>query len=75
MHRGPSIAFATATCLSLAAAQARTLHVAPGGDDGGLGTAESPLRTIQKAAEVAGGGRRALTSPFPGDSVLLLLGR
>jgi len=36
-----------------AAAEAREIHVAPGGDDAGPGAAARPYRTISRAAEVA----------------------
>jgi hypothetical protein len=52
-----SIAVMAVTAMNLAAAeQARTLHVAPGGDDGGPGAQGSPFRTIGKAAEIARAG-------------------
>jgi len=45
-----------AIIIGIAAAQARTIHVSPSGDDGNSGAQESPLRTIGKAAEVARAG-------------------
>jgi len=46
--------------LSHSEAQARTVHLAPGGQDTNPGTPESPLRTMQKAAEVARAGDTVL---------------
>jgi len=54
------IAVPAVVALSLSGAQARTLHVAPGGDDANPGTTDSPLRTMQKAAEVARAGDTVL---------------
>jgi hypothetical protein len=46
--------------LNLTVATAGTLHVAPSGDDGNAGTTDSPIRTIQKAAELARAGDTVL---------------
>lgn len=49
-------AFSVGVTLTLSGAHARTLHVAPSGDDANPGTLESPWRTLQKAAEIARAG-------------------
>lgn len=54
------LAVLSAIALILAGADARTFHVGPGGDDANPGTPESPLRTLQKAAEVARAGDTVL---------------
>jgi hypothetical protein len=54
------IAVLAAVSMTLAGACARTFHVAPGGDDASPGTPESPLRTLQRAAEVARAGDTVL---------------
>src|SRR5262249_31018875 len=54
------IMIATLALISLPAADARTLHVARNGEDGNTGTTDSPLRTVQKAAEVARAGDTVL---------------
>jgi len=56
---------ASATLVALAvssrtAAEPRTLHVSPAGDDAGSGAEGSPFRTLQKAAEVARAGEVVL---------------
>jgi hypothetical protein len=56
MSRRLLIAIPAATALTLAGVQARTFHVGSGGDDANPGALESPLRTLQKAAEVARAG-------------------
>ncbi len=62
---GPRICIALALCLAVpAAANGRTLVVAPDGDDGAPATAASPLRTISSAAEMA----------MPGDTILVRAG-
>jgi Right handed beta helix region/Protein of unknown function (DUF1565) len=50
----------TIAALNPAVATAGTLHVAPSGDDGNPGTTHSPIRTIQKAAELARAGDTVL---------------
>ena len=54
------LAVAAALALTSTGLHARTFHVAPGGDDVNPGTSESPLRTIQKAAEIARAGDSVL---------------
>ena len=62
---GTRIPIAIALCLAVpAAALCRTIVVAPNGNDGGPGTAESPLRTISHAADAA----------MPGDTILVRAG-
>lgn len=53
---------ALALLLPLAAA-ARTLHVAPHGDDAASGAADAPLRTLQRGAELARPGDTVLVAP------------
>jgi len=60
MRRWLLIALPAVVALTLSGAQARTFHVAPGGDDANPGTTDSPLRTMQKAAEVARAGDTVL---------------
>ena len=48
------------TAMSVTAAHGRTFYVAPSGDDGHSGALESPLHTLQKAAEVARAGDTVL---------------
>ena len=66
------IAISAMTAMGLGAAHARTLHVAPSGDDGNSGAPESPLRTIQKAAEVARAGDTVLVRAGVYRGLLLL---
>lgn len=58
------------------AAHARSLHVASSGDDGNSGAEASPLRTIQKAAEVARAGDTVLVhgGVYKGHVLLRLSG-
>jgi hypothetical protein len=60
MSRRFLTAVSAAACLNLTAAHARIFHVAPGGDDGNSGNLQSPMRTIQKAAEFARAGDTVL---------------
>jgi hypothetical protein len=55
----PALLFG-ASCLSVAAA---TLHVNVKGDDRGEGSEAKPLRTIQRAAEMAQPGDTVLVAP------------
>ncbi len=52
-NRWLCVAIPIVIAMNLTVAHARTFHVAPNGDDGNSGAFESPLRTIQKAAEIA----------------------
>ena len=54
------IAILAMTAVNVAVAHARTIYVAPIGEDGNSGALESPLRTIQKVAEVARAGDTVL---------------
>lgn len=54
------IVISAMAAMNLALAQARTLHVAPSGDDGNSGALDSPFRTLQKAAEIARAGDTVL---------------
>ncbi|MDY0166700.1 MAG: right-handed parallel beta-helix repeat-containing protein [Thermoguttaceae bacterium] len=47
------LAFCTVLAASALSAHAAEIHVAPSGDDAGPGTKTSPLRTIQRAADLA----------------------
>jgi parallel beta helix pectate lyase-like protein len=67
-----SIAITLLSAIGLSAAEPRTLHVAPGGGDGASGEAASPLRTIQKAAEVARAGDTVLVRGGVYTGLLLL---
>lgn len=60
-NRGCWIAILAVVALGPATdAQARTLHVAPRGDDANPGTSEAPWRTIQHAANIARAGDTVL---------------
>lgn len=61
--RLPSFRAALALLLLPAAATARTYHVAPHGDDSASGAAGTPLRTIQRGAELAQPGDTVLVAP------------
>jgi hypothetical protein len=54
------IAIVAAVAIALTGAHAGTFHVAPDGQDANPGTPESPLRSMQKAAEVARAGDTVL---------------
>ena len=56
-----ALALAAGACLVASAAAAATYHVDPSGDDAGAGSAASPWRTVQHAAD----------SVVPGDTVVV----
>ena len=60
MRRWLLFAVSAVGALALPGAHARTFHVGPGGDDANPGTSGSPLRTMQKAAEIARAGDTVL---------------
>jgi hypothetical protein len=61
--RSPFPRFVLALLLPLIPAAARTLHVAPHGDDTASGDAGAPLRTFQRGAELAQPGDTVLVAP------------
>lgn len=76
MSRQFLIAALVVSAVGFAAAHARSLHVASSGDDGNSGAEASPLRTIQKAAEVARAGDTVLVhgGVYKGHVLLRLSG-
>ena len=67
---------AVAMSLQLPSAQARTFHVAPDGADTYSGTPEAPLRTLQRAADLAWAGDTVLVhnGVYRGGVVLWFFG-
>jgi hypothetical protein len=58
--RWVSAAIVSLTIVHVGAAQTRTIHVAPGGNDSNSGAPDAPMATIQRAAEVARAGDTVL---------------
>jgi Right handed beta helix region/Protein of unknown function (DUF1565) len=62
---------------ALVTASPARYYVAPGGADGNSGSADSPFRTLQKAADVAGAGDTVIVRPgtYTGGSRMVSLSR